>query len=512
MKVRTFLLGVLLGEALVIPALSAQNESIISGSTFGLFTDDVDDYMDPNDYENVEFDNVFIYLKGGRNSNAEVTPGTTPGFTGRINSPYNPQGTPITEEGKAGIQGGLATRFGSLYLGFAFDTNLWDGDETIEEVDGDRNDSRGSDPITFDGGFGLLVGTGNIGAFKLQLDFDKVSLDTNKNDTTGADPEKSSYSDGKLLIDLGWGKNFEVKGGVLAPEVHIGYRISTFKEETTDTDSFTYISERNLDDAPYTISTTSFTTFMQREYWFKDMSHLIIAPGVEYTSATGAHWFGGGYELDIGIHPVTIYKDGTSGKEYDWKGYDVRNTLNGEYKRNVSLTDRFALVLSGALDLQLRSSKVDYTDLPDPIEYVDFSVNPAVKLGVTYDFAKKPFQLYSALSLAPNAVYEVPATPGTTPNDTGVELDKSFYNVRYTKYTNGANDDVESWRHDFTPWGLKAGLGLKFTPIKNFSLDIGLSQNLSYYISDKLEYVWAYDLGNWQDHPFTAELQITVRF
>jgi hypothetical protein len=478
MKVRIFLLGIILGAALVLPAVSAQNGSIIGESTFGLFTDDVDDFLDPNDYEGVEFDNAFIYVKGGRNGD---------GFDngGRINKTNG-----------AGIQGGFATRFSSFYLGFAFDTNLWDGEEDTNEVDGDRHDTpatigptppRDTTAITFDGGFGLLLGTGNIGAFKLTLDFDEVSLDNNE-DKDG-NPEKSSYSDGSLLIDLGWGKNFEFKGGVLAPEVHIGYQISTYKVEMTNPDGYSYVKAVPLyPTAPITIT---------RDNFFDEMSHLIINPGAEYTSATGAHWFAVGYELDIGIHPVKFYKNSINDEEYDWKGYDVRNTLGGEYTRSVSLTDRFALAFGGGLDFALRSSKVDFTDidnLGDPREYVDFSIDPYVKIGATYDFAKKPFQLYSAFILGSTAL---------DGNDEHLPL----YNVSYAEWVDSSDDTHKTYTHTFKPWGLSAGLGLKFTPIKNFTLDIGLSQNLSYYVSDKLEFGINFD-----DHPFTAELQLTFKF
>jgi hypothetical protein len=48
---------------------------------------------------------------------------------------------------------------------------------------------------------------------------------------------------------------------------------------------------------------------------------------------------------------------------------------------------------------------------------------------------------------------------------------------------------------------------LNFAPFDNFTLGLDISQNLSYYISDKLEYVWAGDLFDRSKHPFTAALQ-----
>jgi hypothetical protein len=486
MKARLFLLGIVLAAVMVTPALKA--DSIIADSTFGLFTDDVDDYMDVNDYEGVEFDNAFIYLKGGRN-------GT--GVQKNASGWFDQTTSGFVNDNEAGIQGGFATWFFDYYLGFRFDTNLWDGDQTITRVDGDQKDTlssntnMGIDPwntpatgpnkgIAFDGAFELLLGTGNIGAFTLGLDFDHVSLKNEKE--KDGNPEELSYSDGALLIDLGWGKNFEVKGGILAPEFHIGYQISTFKVETKSDDSFSYFRYWDEDQA----------TWIDDDY-FEKMSHLLIGANAEYTSPSEAHWFGVYYGLDIGLHPATIEKNPVLDKEIDWKGYWVSNGLEGGYKRSVELNDRFSLAFGANLGLELVTSREDYTDRGDPLDGVEFIVNPEVLIGSVYTFAKKPFALYTGLRL----------------DSFGASGDENFYSL---KYENEKTTKTETYTHEFRPWGLSAGLGLSFTPFENFALDLGLSQNLSYYLSDKLEYVWAYDILDWEHHPFTAELQVTFKF
>jgi hypothetical protein len=231
--------------------------------------------------------------------------------------------------------------------------------------------------------------------------------------------------------------------------------------------------------------------------YFEKMSHLQISAGAEYTSPSEAHWFAAEYGLDIGIHPATIEKD-PSGDELDWKGYWVSNSLSGGYKLSVDLTDQFALALGANLGLELISSRVDYTDLSDPIDGVEFTVNPEVLVGGVYTFVKKPFALYTGLKLS--SIVD-PSTP------VNADKDPAFYRVVYEK-----EDKDETYTHEFIPWGVSAGLGLSFTPFNNFALDIGLSQNLTYYLSDKLEYVWAYDIFNWDQHPFTATLQVSFKF
>ncbi|MDR1373570.1 MAG: hypothetical protein LBJ24_01225 [Treponema sp.] len=471
MKPRIILLGIILAAVLAVPAVSSQT-SIILESTFGLFEDDVDNFLDPNDYGYVEFDNAFIFLKGSdrnaRGLNTSPAGAADWGNSGKVNS------------NTAGIQGGFGTWIKNLYLGLGFDTNLWDGEETIVETDGDRADPMNSfdNPtergIVFDGGFGLLFGTENIGALKLSFDFDNFSFNNDIRD--GGSPEEFSYSDGNIDIGLGWGKNFELAGGLLSPELNVGYRISNFKKEQTNPDGFSYIDYPGSD-----ISNNP-------EQVFDRMSHLWVNPSTEFLSSTEAHWFAVSYTLDIGIHPQTIRKDPNTDREYDWDGYRVGNFLSAGYVRSVDVSDQFALAFGGNLDLGLITSKADFTDLPDPIEYVDFSVNPDIEIGVTYDFVR-PVQLYSALMLS--------------------SIDENFYTL---SYGNDFSSETETYTHTFVPWGLSAGLGLKFTPFPNFILDLGLSQNLSYYVSDKLEYVWAWDLFNWDDHPFTIALQATIKF
>jgi hypothetical protein len=479
MKVWICLLGVILGAALII--LPAGADSIVSESTFGLFDDETDTFLDPNDYDGVEFDNAFIFLRGGRNGEG-------------LDSGNLLQSQHTVNNNTAGIQGGFATRIKSLYLGFGFDTNLWEGAQTITKVDGKQADgpfsSWGSsiDPapergIVFDGGFEALLGTG-IGGFKLGLDFDQVSLNNAKDETDGADPKEFSYSDGKLLIALGWGRNFDLKGGVLAPEFAIGYQISTFKVEQKSTDAFSYVTYYDFDAGQWV-----------EDDYFEKMSHFVLGANAEYTSPSEAHWFALEYGLDIGIHPTTIAK--FDGEDITWKGYDVINGLVGSYRRSVELNDRFSLALGANLALGLRNQRaqVSYTGTPpDPYDTVEFSVNPDVAIGAEYAFAKKPFTLYSALKLSSQK--------------DGDEL--PLYSVTYEN--DNGDPKGESYTHIFVPWGLSAGLGLNFAPFDNFTLGFDISQNLSYYISDKFEYVWAWEVFDWSDHPFTATLQATFKF
>jgi hypothetical protein len=478
-KVRICLLGVILGTALIICPAGA--DSTVSESTFGLFTDETDIFTDPNDYEGVEFDKTFMFLRGGRNAKGLKTAADGRidiAATGRIN------------DNGAGIAGGFATRIKGLYLGLGFDTNLWKGRQTITEIDGKQADIFPTwggplDPapdkgIVFDGGFEALLGTGNIGAFKLGFDFDQVSLNSAKNETEGADPEAFAYSDGKLLIALGWGKNFEFKGGTLAPEFAISYQVSTFKVEQKSTDAFSYVTYYDFEEEQW------------KTDFFEKMSHLRFGANAEYTSPSEAHWFGLDYALDIGIHPSTIVK--TADQEIDWKGYNVGNYLLGSYKRTVKFTGQFSLAFGANLGFGLISQEEDYTDKPNPSETVFFGISPDVGIAAAYSFARKPFTLHGALSLVPSSEGE------------------SFplYLVRYTN--DNEDPKEETYTHVFTPWGLSAGLGLSFAPVKNFTLGINLSQNLNYYISDKLEYVWAWNIFDWEKHPFTAALQATLKF
>ncbi|MDR0402182.1 MAG: hypothetical protein LBH35_01180 [Treponema sp.] len=125
-----------------------------------IFSDDVDAFMDPNDYRTLSFDSFFAEVQASR-------------FGGQT-----PQGQPF-----AGLAGGFAKNFGPVYASIFFE--------------GSGNDLGFGD----NNSLAVLIGTGSFGAFKPFFIKDAVSTQ----------------------FGLGWGMNFAAGSGLLKPEVMLSF-------------------------------------------------------------------------------------------------------------------------------------------------------------------------------------------------------------------------------------------------------------------------------------------------
>jgi hypothetical protein len=86
-----------------------------------------------------------------------------------------------------------------------------------------------------------------------------------------------------------------------------------------------------------------------------------------------------------------------------------------------------------------------------------FTVDPAVKAGFVYQFATKPFSFNG----------------GFTIND--VILGYQYVNVTTKKDANANLKETKTGIHSFKKSSVGFGLGLQFTPIESFMLDMELS-------------------------------------
>jgi hypothetical protein len=230
--------------------------------------------------------------------------------------------------------------------------------------------------------------------------------------------------------------------------------------------------------------------------------------------------FKAGYAFDVGFVSTPMALFDSFDKEYTWTGYNLKNSLAFSYQRTLSLTDQFSLAFGVDADLGFWTYKASLDvdnpsthDIPKGPEAQVLTVSPSVKLGGSYAFAKKPFRLNLGLELAPYG-YDFNAD---SPDNFGVSkdsLDSIGKNPLYTfaHYKKVYDDDLEYFTHLFNPLGLSMGVGLGFSPNSHFAFDLLLSDNLGYYVSDKMEWVFAENLRDWSSHGFTAAVQITVTY
>jgi hypothetical protein len=458
MKVRMFLLGLALAAVLIVPAASAQ-ESFLYANTYGLFGNDIDSFMDPNDYKDVEFDNAFGVIQGGSYRDDKSN------YLNRQQASYN------------GIAAGIATRIKGTYLGFYFNGNLWDGNTKTAY---NKDNKIMSDPevgVNFTGYFAALLGL-KFGGIKVVLDFDNVYLNYDEDKTTSTDQVRA-YSSGFTTVGLAWGNNFELKGGALDPEVTLAYKISN---------AYSYSKGSN----------TEYSYVPAGYYYFDVMSHLIINPGADYYLPEDKGHLFAFYTLDIGILPNEAVSWESNNTKIKWEGYDVLNVLELGYDKTIDLTSQFSFGYGGGIDLTLDSRQAKYT--ADSGKYngpaiIEFGISPYVEIGGVYTFAKVPFSLNIGLQFAS---YEFDPVSGES-------VRANWWKVESVK----THDD----KHDtgtFKNLGVDFGLGLGFTPFQNFSLDASLSKFAGSYIKDDLSYS-----GNGKDFwekGVEFALQATIKF
>ena len=170
MKPKYVLIITVLLLFLAVMPLTAQI-SLVDQTTFSLFGNDVDNFMDPNDYGKVEFGSFFSMLQHDT-------------FFGDHINPLYGGGTNI-------VSAGFAKKFDDLYTGFYFTGNLF-------EKNGDNS--------LFHNYLEALIGSPSFGGIKAGFGFQAVSNGTD-------------YS--VFTIMAGWGKNFGLDNGtVLKPEAN----------------------------------------------------------------------------------------------------------------------------------------------------------------------------------------------------------------------------------------------------------------------------------------------------
>jgi hypothetical protein len=436
LKVRMFLIGLALAAVLMVPAASAQ-ESFLLASTYGLFANDIDCFMDPNDYKDVEFDTAFGVIQGGSYRD------TDPRFLDKKRRSIN------------GIAAGFATRIKDTYLGFYFDGNLWSGEAlTAYDKDNKLVAPTLEQGVAFNGYFAALLGL-KFGGLKLVLDFENVRLQYDEN--KASEEWVKAYSTGFTTVGLDWGSNFDFKGGRLDPEIYLAYRISnTYSYEKGGKTDYSYIPP-GFD-------------------YFDTMSHLIFSPGADYYFPEDKGHLFAFYELDIGIHPSEVVSLATTNTTIKWEGYDVANTLGLGYDRVFEINSQFSFGIGGGIDLSIESSQAKYNVNNGGGRYngdaeISFGISPYVEIGGVYNFSKAPFSLYTGLQFAS---YESDGD-GTERTD--------WWNL-----TSAKSNDGQINTGTFKNLGVDLGLGIGFTPFKNFSVDASFSKWVGTYIKDDLSY------------------------
>ena len=211
-KRRVMLIAVLLIAVLGISPLTAQINRFSSNTnlaTSGLFDNDTDDFLDVNNWQNVEFDTFF--------STVQVD-----NLDGRLGA-------------------GLALRAGEAYLGFGYFGTLWQGNinSVRTEAGGNRLVTRpfpdANNNLTWTNQLSVLFGMDMLGGFLLDLNFagfGRTTRDSDVFDDGNVVTNENTTGLGELEVGLRWGRNFELENGLtLKPTLGFSYNTNRARTE-----------------------------------------------------------------------------------------------------------------------------------------------------------------------------------------------------------------------------------------------------------------------------------------
>jgi hypothetical protein len=371
-----------LAAALLITAISplaAQSfKSNTSKATNGLFMTETDKFLDVNSWQEVEFDNFFT-----------------------------------TFQWDQGISAGLAVDAGPIYLGFGYFGNFWTGtvNSTTEEY-GDNYAAqgwRGKNKVTntanlaWTNRISFLIGMAPMGGILLDFNFNGLGQNNNDKDSLDPNGDKTTNKDsaglGSFEAGFGWGRNFELGGGlVVKPNLSFHYNIDLTKNEMDSGGVET-------------------TTLNGMDHFFsqKDGYSNINDGKVGLTGIITAH---AGLGIDLPIYSIwagydfethTYDKQMTNSSD-DWVDYSpsyTRSLINigvgGWYTLDRKLS--FSWSLESDFDIEnaaVTSEKLKGWLKPEH-EFTDsiFAIYPKIAAGVVYKLLPDRFNFNASLALHP---------------------------------------------------------------------------------------------------------------
>jgi hypothetical protein len=278
----------------VFAANLASQSSQIAGDTFGLFRNDADSFMDPNDYRTVEFEKFFSYIR------------YSPGFEQAYDffSVPKPNGM-----GSDTLSAGYAGYLGNVYVGGFFEGNFYERFWSNVAPDGNA--------YTVYNTLSVLIGTEPIGGIVLMGGY------RYRNQTLGG---VSDFTEGQSFGG-GWGKTFTLNNGfLLKPQA--GFMYSE--------------DEINL---PQSVKDRLYDLFVGINMGASDMDHCIVGNAeVEL-------------ELPRKGNALPVISMGYTFAYIDMRLSPAVHVLSGSYKRVYDLDDRFSIGFGFGMDVFFAMAK-----------------------------------------------------------------------------------------------------------------------------------------------------------
>lgn len=388
-KHRVLPAAALLIAALGISPLAAQIsnfESNTGKATNGLFSTETDNFLDVNNWEEVEFSKFFTTLQADEAD---------------------------------GIGAGLAVTAGSAYLGFGYFGKFWEGSINSSKTEYGNNyatqDWRKKQTIdksatlAWTNQVSFLLGTAAVGGIRLDLSLSGMGKNNNEKDSLdsagGKTTNKSAVGLGALEAGIGWGKNFDMGGGyILKPNLGFAYCFDMNK--TVSKPGGGSVETTTLGGAdPYFSQADGYTGILDGEVGLTGMINAGAGLGIDRAADgwDGSLWVDYGFETHLYDKQLTD----TFGYWEDYAPSFTGHLINIGVGAWYALDRRLSLGWSVEGDFGLISAKVtsvqDTGGLPPDHEYSDlvFGISPKIAAGVVYKAVPDRLNFNASLALYP---------------------------------------------------------------------------------------------------------------
>lgn len=334
--------NILLAVAFTAAGAAFAQQSMTNMSTAELFGTDVDDFMDVNEYHNVQPENVFAYLSYGKD----------------------------TSDNKLNI--GAAHQFKNFYLGgwFGGQLNSWSSTTSFDKDKKATLTNQHSSGELANGK--LLFGINNMG---ILADVKFTPKTTNKYSNNGTTKKEETYNMFNLVTDLKFGINLNGKNDrVYKNWVLLGLD-SNVNRKVIKTDGKIANSADKTDTSIYKLKLGAGTAF---DFLEKDAVTHTVGMGLNTS------W--------------DIYVGQTGEKVYDRGMFNGKMALDPNWTITYEPNSRFALKtkvgLTGNIDF---NAEKDYTDNNGTKTYAPrtYTTNlnfvPSLALGATYKVLPEKF-------------------------------------------------------------------------------------------------------------------------
>lgn len=418
--------NILFGAAFIAAGAAFAQQSMTDVSTSGLFGTDVDDFMNVNEYHNVQPENIFAYLGYERTGNGEINIGA-------------------------------AHQFKKLYLGswFGGTLNNWSSSTTFDKDGKPTIDNKTTTTNRVNGK--LLFGINNMG---ILADLSFHPRTGNKYEKNPATKIEETFNNFVLDTNLKFGMNIDGKNDkVYKNWVTLGLVSDVNKfEKTTDGKVLNPATDKK-ETSKYTIKLGAGTYF---DYLKKD-----------------ALTYGFGIGLNTGWD-INVKR--TEEKKTDHGEFEGRMNFDPNWTVTYEPSSRFAFKTKIGLngDIKFNTGK-DYTDNDGTKTYdasraykTGLEFSPSLALGATYQVVPEKFSFNAGMEFkTPKFGWEFTKTD--TRNASSGSVDSSAFGVAYTFTSSTGKIDTHS--------------GFTWMPTKNVTVDANwnLLSNLFDNFKSKLD-------------------------